>query len=96
MAYETRYELRDGAGPRCVLAFDTGPDGRGPAMWQILLPGPTGTEDPYGSQEFLRPDTAQLTEWLAPIVGRDAATELAAAVDADPPRAANWQRPAHG
>jgi hypothetical protein len=96
IAHETRYELRNGAGLRCVLAFDTGPDGRGPAMWKILLPGPAGTEDLYGTQEFLRPDAAQLTGWLTATVGRDAATELAAAVDADPPHAANWQRPPHG
>lgn len=92
IAYETRYALRDRAGLRCVLAFDTGEDGRGPAVWKILLPGPTGAEDLYGTQEFAKPDAAQLTTWLEPIVGQDAATELAAAVDADPPHTADWQR----
>ena len=50
----------------------------------------------YGTREFARPDAAQLTAWLAPIVGRDAATELAAAVDADPPHATDWQHSADG
>jgi hypothetical protein len=96
MTHETRYELRERGALRCVLAFDTGTDGKGPAVWEILLPGPTGTEDVYGTQEFARPDAAQLTAWLTPIVGRDAATELAAAVDADPPHATDWQHAADG
>jgi hypothetical protein len=92
VAHQTRYALRDGEALRCVLAFDTGPDGGGPAEWKILLAGPAGNEDRYGSHEFLRPDAAQLIAWLAPIVGPDAATELATAVDADPPHSAAWQR----
>jgi hypothetical protein len=80
LAHETRYVLRDGTDRRCILAFDTGPDGAGPAVWKILLPGPTDTEDLYGTQEFARPDAARLTAWLAPTVGRDAASELAMAV----------------
>jgi len=79
-----------------MLTFDTGQDGGGPAVWKVLLPGPTGTEDLYGTQEFARPDAEQLTAWLAPIVGRDAATELAIAVDADPPHSASWQRMTDG
>ncbi len=90
--HETRYVVRDGTALRCVLAFDTGEGGGGPAVWKILLPGPAGTEDLYGLHEFLRPDAAQLSAWLTPIVGPDAAAELATAVDADPPHAAGWQR----
>jgi hypothetical protein len=33
-----RYLLRDGAAVRCVLTFDIGPDGGGPAVPKILLP----------------------------------------------------------
>jgi len=90
--HETRYLMRDGTAERCVLAFDTGEEGEGPAVWKILLPGPAGTEDPYGLHEFLRPDAAQLTAWLTPIVGPDATAELAKAVDANPPHGAGWQR----
>ncbi|HXW46656.1 MAG TPA: hypothetical protein VEL03_17835 [Streptosporangiaceae bacterium] len=89
IAHETRYELRDGAVLRCVLAFDAGRDGAGPAVWKILLPGPGGTDDLYGTRELLRPDPAQLTAWLAPIVGEDAAGELVRAVSADPPHSAS-------
>jgi hypothetical protein len=91
IAHETRYAVRDGTRLVGVLAFDAGPAGTGPSVWKILLPGPQGTEDLYGTHEFLRPDGAQLTVWLTPIVGQDAATQLAAAVDAEPPRAARWQ-----
>jgi hypothetical protein len=96
IAHQTRYALRDGARLRCVLTFDTGPDDRGPAVWKILVAGPAGIEDRYGAHEFLRADAAQITAWLAPIVGPDAATELATAVDADPPHSAAWQRTTDG
>jgi hypothetical protein len=96
ISHETRYTLRDGGALRCVLALDTGQDGAGPAVWKILLPGPGGTEDLYGTKRFPKPDAAQLTAWVAPIVGRDAATELVGAVDADPPHITDWQRPAAG
>ncbi len=96
IGHQTRYAVRDSAAVRCVLAFDTGPDGSGPAVWKILLPGPHRTEDLYGTHEFLRPDSAQLTAWLTPIVGLDAATELAMAVDGNPPATAAWQRLADG
>jgi hypothetical protein len=88
--------MRDGAALRCILTFDKGEDGSGPAAWKILLPGPAGTEDLYGSHEFLRPDAAQLTAWLTSVVGADAAAELATAVDTDPPPGSAWQRPAAG
>jgi hypothetical protein len=96
IGHETRFTLRDGAKARCVLAFDAGQDGRGPAAWKILLPGPLGTEELYGTRSGLERDAARLSAWLGPIVGQDAATELAAAVDADPPHMAAWRRPANG
>jgi hypothetical protein len=92
IADQTLYKLRAGTAVRSVLAFDTGRDSEGPAMWKILLPGPAGTENLYGTHEFQRPDAGQLTAWLTPLLGEDAASELAAAVDADPPPAAGWQR----
>jgi hypothetical protein len=73
-----------------------GPDGSGPAVWKILVAGPAGIEDRYGAREFLRADAAQITAWLEPIVGPDAATELATAVDAEPPHSAAWQRKTDG
>jgi hypothetical protein len=90
----TRYTVRDGAALRCLLVFDTGEGGRGPAEWKILLPGPGGTEQLYGAHRFMRPDAAQLTNWLTAIVGPDAAAELAEAVDAHPPHDADWQHSA--
>jgi hypothetical protein len=96
MPPQTRYALRRGAALRSVLAFDTGQEGEGPAVWKILLPGPAGSEDLYGAREFRGPDAAQLTAWLTPIVGGKAAAELVAAVDADPPPAAGWQRTTEG
>jgi hypothetical protein len=89
--HQTRYQLRDGTTLRCVLVFDTQPDGGGRGGWKILLPGPDGTMDLYGARRFLRPDPGELSAWLTPIVGHDAAAELVAAVDADPPHAADWQ-----
>jgi hypothetical protein len=96
LSYQTRYAMHDGTALRCVLVFDKGEDGSGPAVWKILLPGPTGTEDLYGVHEFLKPDAAQLRFWLTPIVGPDAAAELATAVDAQPPPDGDWQHPADG
>jgi hypothetical protein len=92
IGHETRYTLRDGADVRCVLAFDAGQDGSEPAAWKILLPSPIGAEDLYGTHSGPEPDAARLTAWLTPIVGSDAAAELARAVDADPPHAAAWRR----
>jgi hypothetical protein len=87
--HQTRYELRDGAGLSCVLTFTADPDE--PATWKILLPGPDGTEDLYGTQRFADPDAAQLQAWLTLIIGSDHAVELADAVDAAPPPPAAWR-----
>jgi hypothetical protein len=95
IAHQTRYALRDGAALRCVLTFDTGTGG-GPALWTILLAAPARNQDRYGTHEFVRPDAAQLTAWLTPIVGEDMATELVTAVDADPPHSADWQYRTNG
>jgi hypothetical protein len=92
IGHETRYTLKDGGAVRCVLAFDVGQDAGGPAAWKILLPGPGGTDDLYGTKQLSQHDAAHLVAWLAPIVGQDAATELALAVDADPPHATDWRR----
>ena len=40
----------------CVLTYATDPDE--PATWKILLPGPGGTEDLYGTERFPDPDAA--------------------------------------
>jgi hypothetical protein len=93
IGHATRYALRDGPALRCVLAFDTGEEGSTSAAWKVLLPGPAGTEDLYGTRQFDRPDADELTAWLAPIVGEDAAAELASAADASPPPEASWRRP---
>jgi hypothetical protein len=87
--HQTRYELRDETGLSCVLTYTADPDQ--PATWKILLPGPGGTEDLYGTQRFLDPDAAWLQAWLSTIIGSDHAAELAAAVDAAPPPAAAWR-----
>ena len=87
--HQTRYELRDEAGLSCALTYTADPDE--PATWKILLPGPGGTENLYGTQRFISPDAAQLQAWLTGIVGRDRAAELADAVDAAPPRPAAWR-----
>ncbi len=92
IAHETRYTLRDGPDLRCILAFDAGQDGSGPGAWKILLPGPLGANDLYGTHSGLDLNAARLTAWLTPIVGSDAAAELAMAVDADPPHSAAWPR----
>jgi len=96
IGHETRYALRDGADVRCLLVFDTGEEGSNAAEWKILIPDPAGNADLYGTHQFLRPDAGQLTAWLAPIVGPDAAAELAAAADASPPPTSSWERPATG
>jgi hypothetical protein len=86
--HQTRYALRDGAALVCALTFG-GPAGE-PAAWKILLPGPGGTEDLYGTERFLRPDARQLRAWLSPIVGAGNAAELAGAVDGEPPLTSAW------
>jgi hypothetical protein len=86
--HRTSYELRDETGPRCTLVYDAGEDGQGPVTWKILLPGPGGTEDLYGSHQIDQPEAATLTRWLAPFVGQEAAGELASAVVASPPASA--------
>ena len=89
--HQTRYELRDVGAMACVLTYTADP--AEPATWKILLPGPAGTEDLYGTQRFATPDAAQLRAWLGPIVGRDRAAALAGAVDTAPPPAAAWAGP---
>jgi hypothetical protein len=87
--HQTRYELRDETGLSCVLTYTADPED--PATWKILLPGPGGTEDLYGTHRFSSPDAVRLEAWLVPVVGRGRAAELAAAVDAAPPPAAAWR-----
>ena len=79
--HQTRYELREEAGLSCVLTYTADPDE--PATWKILLPGPGGTEDLYGTQRFPDPDAARLQAWLSPIVGSGHAAELARARGGD-------------
>ena len=86
--HQTRYELRDEGGLSCVLTYTADPGD--PSTWKILLPGPGGTEDLYGTQRFPSPGAAQLTAWLSPIVGPDRAAQLAAAVGTAPPPPAGW------
>jgi hypothetical protein len=87
--HQTRYEIRDGAGFVCALTYTADPDE--PATWKVLLPGPDGTEDLYGTHRFADPDAARLEAWLSPLIGSDRAAELAAAVDASPPPSAGWR-----
>jgi hypothetical protein len=87
--HQTRYELRDGAALSCVLTYTADPDQ--PAAWKVLLPGPGGTEDLYGTERFPSADAGRLEAWLSPLVGGDHAAELASAVDAAPPPQAAWQ-----
>ena len=79
-----RYELRDDAELASVLTYTAAPDG--PAVWKILLTGPGGTEDLYGTHQTPAPDLNWLQAWLTPIIGSDHAAELAHAVDTAPPR----------
>ena len=90
--HQTRYVLDAGAELSCVLTYTADPDG--PATWKILLPGPGGTEDLYGTQRIAAPDAGRLRAWLTPIIGVARAAELAAAVDAAPPPTAAWTQ--HG
>jgi hypothetical protein len=88
--HQTRYELRDETGGLSgVLTYTAEPDE--PAVWKILLPGPGGTEDLYGTQQFPDPDAARLHAWLSPFIGSDHAAELADAVDDAPPPPAAWR-----
>jgi hypothetical protein len=87
--HQTRYELHDEAGLSSVLTYTADPDE--PATWKILLPGPGGTEDLYGTQRFPDPDAVRLQAWLASIIGDGHAAELASAVEAAPPLAAAWR-----
>ena len=87
--HQTRYALDEGAGLSCVLTYTAVADE--PATWKILLPGPGGTEDLYGTQRIATPDAGRLRAWLTPVIGADRAAELAAAVDAAPPPTANWK-----
>jgi uncharacterized membrane protein YoaK (UPF0700 family) len=89
--HQTRYELHDGGALASVLTYTAAADE--PATWKILLPGPGGTEDLYGTQRILTPDVARLRTWLAPVIGADQAAELAHAVNAAPPPAAGWKQP---
>jgi hypothetical protein len=86
--HQTRYELRDDTGLACALTYTAEPGE--PASWKILLPGPDGTEDLYGTRQTPDPDADWLRSWLTPIIGADQAAELAAAIDAAPPGAAAW------
>ena len=92
--HQTRYALRDGAALVCALTLG-GPAGE-PAAWKILLPGPGGTEDLYGTERFLTPDAQQLRAWLTPIVGAGNAAKLADSVDAAPPPTSAWKGHASG
>jgi hypothetical protein len=83
------YQLSDDGGPRCRLVYATDPDE--PAVWKLLLPGPGETEDLYATEQFIDADAAKLKDWLSPYIGDAEATELADAVDADPPLTAGWQ-----
>jgi hypothetical protein len=74
-----------------VLTYTAAPDE--PAIWKILLPGPGGTEDLYGTHRVPEPDADWLRAWLSPITGSDHAAELADAVNAAPPPTAGWRQP---
>lgn len=90
VGHQTRYTLRDGNGSSCVLTY--GEFEVVPAAWKILLPGPDGAQDLYGTRRFSAPDASLLRGWLASIVGGDRADVLAKAVGAEPPRASGWRR----
>lgn len=88
--YRTRYTLRTGATPSCVLTFGAGDST--PAEWTILLESTGTTSDRHVIHQFAAPVAVRLRAWLAPIIGASRAAELAAAVGARPPRPPAWQR----
>jgi hypothetical protein len=90
--HQTRYELHGDTGLAAALTYTAAPGE--PAIWKILLPGPGGTEDLYGTRQTPTPDANWLRAWLTVIIGGDQAAELAAAVDAAPPPPAGWRQ--HG
>jgi kynureninase len=63
--HQIRYELRHDAALVGVLIF--GQPEIDPAAWKMLLPGPGGTEDLYGTERFQAPDARQLRAWLTPV-----------------------------
>ena len=87
--HQTTYELRDDSGLSCVLTYTAAPGE--PSIWKILMPGPGGTEDLFGTRQFPDPDYAQLQSWLSAVIGAERAAELAAAVDAAPPLPSAWR-----
>jgi hypothetical protein len=89
MGYQTRYTLRDRAGLPCTLTFGVGESAV--AEWTMVLPR-TGSSHPYVMRRFAAPVTARLRAWLAPIIGPERATELAAAVGNQPPQPQDRQR----
>jgi hypothetical protein len=88
--HQTRYELRGDSGLAGALTYTAEPGE--PATWKILLPGPDGIEDLYGTHQTSAPDAGWLQAWLTPIIGSDHAAELADAVDAAPPPPAGWRQ----
>ena len=63
-----------------------------PAEWNIVLPGTGGSGHRHVMRRFAAPVAVRLRAWLAPIIGPDRATELAAAAGARPPRPPGGQR----
>jgi len=90
--HQTRYELRDDD-DAFVAALTYTADPSEPATWKILLPGPGGTEDLYGTQRITAPDAGRVRSWLTPLIGEERAGELAGAVDTSPPPTASWSAP---
>jgi hypothetical protein len=91
VGHQTKYALRDNGVLACTLTY--GEPDTAMAIWKILMPGSHGTNDLYGAERFVKPDAPQLRTWLTPLVGEAHATELAQAVDAEPPPTAGWQEP---
>jgi hypothetical protein len=87
--HQTRYELSNDGGLAATLVYSAEPGE--PAIWKILLPGPDGTEDLYGTRQTPDPDADWLRTWLTALIGADQAAELAAAVNAAPPPSAGWR-----
>ena len=90
VGYQTRYMLRDRATLSCMLTF--GAADSAPAEWTILLESTATTSHRHVMHRFAAPVAVRLRAWLAPIIGPDRATELAAAVRARPPRPPDRQR----